>query len=67
MATHVSLLAWKIPWTEGLVDYDPWGARELDMAEATKYLVSWLGSDYEQISYRVNCLKNIMFIYFIRV
>ena len=35
MATHSSILAWKIPWTEGLVDYGPWGPREVDMAEAT--------------------------------
>ena len=24
MATHSSILAWKIPWTEGLVGYSPW-------------------------------------------
>ena len=23
MATHSSVLAWRIPWTEGLVDYIP--------------------------------------------
>ena len=34
MATHSSILAWKIPWTEepgGL--YSPWGHRESDMTE----------------------------------
>ena len=34
MATHSSILAWRIPWTEefgGL--YGPWGHEELDMAE----------------------------------
>ena len=26
VATHSSILAWKIPWTEkGLLDYSPWG------------------------------------------
>ena len=30
MATHSSILAWKIPWTEG---YSPWGCKELDMTE----------------------------------
>ena len=25
MATHSSTLAWKIPWTEGLVGCSPWG------------------------------------------
>ena len=33
MATHSSILAWGIPWTEEPVTYSPWGRRELDMAE----------------------------------
>ena len=28
MATHSSILAWKIPWTGILVDYSPWGDKE---------------------------------------
>ena len=28
MATHISILAWKIPWTE-----EPWGCKESDMTE----------------------------------
>ena len=31
MATHSSVLAWRIPWTE--VSYSPWGHKELDMTE----------------------------------
>ena len=34
MATHSSILAWRIPWTEepgGL--YSPWGCKELDMTK----------------------------------
>ena len=27
MAIHSSILAWKIPWTESLVGYSPWGER----------------------------------------
>ena len=30
MATHSSILAWRIPWTEELADYSPWGRKELD-------------------------------------
>ena len=30
MATHSSVFAWKIPWTE-----EPWGHKELDTTEAT--------------------------------
>ena len=33
MATHSSVLAWKIPWTEGLVGYSPWGCKESDATE----------------------------------
>ena len=33
MATHSSTLAWKIPWTESVVGYSPWGRKELDMTE----------------------------------
>ena len=32
MATHSSILAWKIPWTEE-PGHSPWGHRELDTAE----------------------------------
>ena len=35
MATHSSILAWKIPWMEGLVGYSPWGRKESDMTERT--------------------------------
>ena len=30
MATHSSILTWRIPWTEELVGYSPWGCKELD-------------------------------------
>ena len=35
MATHPSILAWRIPWTEepgGL--YSPWGCKESDMTDS---------------------------------
>ena len=37
MATHSSILAWRISWTEkpgGL----PWGCKESDMTEATEHV-----------------------------
>ena len=37
MATSSSILAWKIPWTEELADYSPWGRKESDMSEATSF------------------------------
>ena len=33
MAPHSSTLAWKIPWTDGLVGCSPWGRKELDTTE----------------------------------
>ena len=34
MATHSSILAWKIPWTEEPGElYSPWGHKELDTTE----------------------------------
>ena len=35
MATLSSILAWRIPWTESLQGYSPWGRKELDTAEHT--------------------------------
>ena len=42
MATHSSILAWRIPWTEefgGL--YGPWGHKELDMTEWLRHSTVW--------------------------
>ena len=33
MATHSSILAWKIPWTEEPGGYCPWGHKESDTTE----------------------------------
>ena len=33
MATHSSILAWKMPLTESLVGYNSWDHKELDMTE----------------------------------
>ena len=34
MATHFSILAWKIPWKErSLVGYSPWDHKESDTTE----------------------------------
>ena len=29
MATHSNILAWRIPWTEGLVGYSPCGQKTI--------------------------------------
>ena len=35
MTPHSSILAWKIPWTEGAwwAGYSPWGCKQLDTTE----------------------------------
>ena len=33
MATHSSILVWRIPWTEEPADYSPWNHTELDVTE----------------------------------
>ena len=35
MATHSSILAWKIPWTEEPEGYSPWGCKDPDMTAHT--------------------------------
>jgi len=35
MATYSSILAWRIPWTEELAGYSPWGCKESEMTEGT--------------------------------
>ena len=33
MATHSSMLVWRIPWTGSLLGYGPWGRKESDTTE----------------------------------
>ena len=37
MATHSSIFAWRIPWTEESGGYSPWGHKELDTTEVTEH------------------------------
>ena len=42
MATHSSILAWRIPWTEEPVGYRSWGCKESDATESlTLSLCNW--------------------------
>ena len=42
MATHSSILAWRIQWTEELAGYSPWGCKESDMTEWLTLFFYWL-------------------------
>ena len=35
MATHSSILVWRIPWQRSLAGYSPWGCKELDIQQIT--------------------------------
>ena len=42
MATHSSTLAWRIPWTEDLVGYNPWDRKKSDTTMRLTFLsFSW--------------------------
>ena len=47
MATHSSILAWRIPWTESLVGYSPWGHKESGVSERLHFhlffMLAWGG------------------------
>ena len=51
MATHSSILAWKIPGTEELVGYSPWGRKELDTTERLHFFSFFLSSWCEVITH----------------
>ena len=38
MATHSSILAWRIPRARSLVGYSPWGCKELDMTVGGRHI-----------------------------
>ena len=53
MATHSSILAWRIPWTEEPAGYSPWGHRESDMAEQlTLSLKGLKPGTYEELDWK---------------
>ena len=52
MATHSSILAWRIPWTEELGGLHPCGQKELDTTETTLF----------QVYSKVMCLYIYMYI-----
>ena len=51
MATHSSILAWKIPWTEKLGGLQ-WGRKESDMTEhaPSQSLIKWLSNQFSSVA-----------------
>ena len=44
MTTHSSIVAWRIPWTESLAGYSPWGRKDLDTTEQLSISLSINGN-----------------------
>ena len=42
MATHSSIPAWEIPWTESLVDYSPWGWKSWTQLKWRSTILLWI-------------------------
>ena len=67
MATHSSVLAWRIPWTEESGGHSSWGCKELDMTErltqvfveALRSIVSWAMSKTRNLR---ACLQEVDFV-----
>ena len=46
MATHSSILAWRIPWTEKPGGLNPWGCKESNTTETTMHgCTLWRGAE----------------------
>ena len=48
MATHSSILAWKMPWMDELVGYSTWGQKQQDMTERLHSLTQYTYIKYTQ-------------------
>ena len=57
MAPHSSTLAWKIPWTEGLVGCSPWGSEESDTTERLHFSLYVRASLWQQNKPKMTNIK----------
>ena len=65
MATHSSIFAWRIPWTEELGS-PPWGPKESDMTEQLHFTSLHLKQyTYEYIILYLICKQTHWVIYFL--
>ena len=68
MATHSSILSWRIPWTErNLAGYCPWGRKELDMTgHSTVVYTGWTQAGNSPESQRKHPMQSgYMSMYFL--
>ena len=55
MATHFSVLTWRIPWTEEPGRYSLWGCKELDTTEQLHFLSFFLS--LSSLGHSCSCTK----------
>ena len=60
MATHSSILAWRIPWTEEPGRLQSIGSQESGTAEATACTQAWIYLIYNGTPLQYSCLENPM-------
>ena len=65
MATHSSILAWKIPWTKKPGGYSTWGHKELDTTEWLTHMpiievVVRINGEGDGTPLQYSCLANPM-------
>ena len=69
-ATHFTILAWRIPWTEELAGYSPWGGKESDTTEqlSLSLLFQTISDEmlplWMSLSKKFQCTNLLLFIYF---
>ena len=49
MAIPSSILAWRIPWTESLAGYSPWGCKGSDTTEQLTHIVQHVLTEHVQV------------------
>ena len=68
MATHSSILAWEIPWTEATGGYTPWGGKESDTTEhSTASSPKWYSAPFVIHSLKWSRLFNGLFYFLINI
>ena len=57
MATHSSILAWKIHGQRSLAGYSPWGRKESDMTEVTQHTPTQYEKNTLKAAHQTQCLE----------
>ena len=67
MATHSSILAWRIPWTEEPGGLNPWGRKELDTTEQLTLAASFTFHCLVDVLLGAGCVLTFLYLIFLLV